>query len=159
MIISHQLDRPKARGADWNHNMSVAFLECDAFREFYPEGFKCCESCHSDKAHRIFVRPIRDEVGNPDWLLCIEGIVCCRSYDYVRQIPHEWWERESKRLGVKRDDGRGHVYSQALEGDAEKPTVRPPKVRVINKTVAAAKRKAFLHREEPSLDDFLRRRR
>ena len=123
--IKHQLDREKLQGNSITHrtSMSVAFLECASFKEFLPHDHICCLSCHETRTHLIYVKPLND-AGNPDWFLCIEGIVCCKAYDFVRAIPHEWWSARSQELGVKREDQRGYVYPQSPERDSDRSKAR-----------------------------------
>lgn len=157
--VRHQLDRPKLIGTNVSHrsqSMSVAFLECKAFKEFLPFGYECCENCHKFKRNLIFIRPYKPGEENPDWMLCIEGIVCCKVYDYVREVPHGWWERMAKDLGVNREDMRGYIYPGSPQRNTERPA--SPKT-IIPRSTAAARRRAALQRDEPSLDDFLKRRR
>ena len=118
--------------------MSVAFLECKTFHDLQLEESRlrhieerkrdpligaiygiglgdCCPKCH-EKNHKnlIYVRPFQDgvygQVGNTDWDMCIEAIVCCKIYDFVRALPREWWIKKATELNVYREDSRGYIY-------------------------------------------------
>lgn len=64
----------------------------------------------------MHVRPFREgvygQVGNTDWELCVEAIICCGIYDLVRALPREWWVKKARELGVysSRGDDRGYIY-------------------------------------------------
>jgi hypothetical protein len=135
--------------------MSIAFLECGAFDLSTP----CCEFCHAERRRLIYVRPWRDPEGNIDWNLCIEALVCCKAYNHVRAIPYEWWEAKSRELGVKRDDGRGSIFPQSPELNSDRDRSRERGREKSKAKISISKRRAFLQRDEPSLDDFLKRRR
>jgi hypothetical protein len=102
--------------------MSIVFLECDYFGI---ANIVCCERCHEKREKLISVRPFtidydaRARIGasqNTDWGLCVEAIVCCTLYDYVRNLPREWWVEQSKKYGVTRqDEFRGYIYPNSPE--------------------------------------------
>jgi len=152
--LKHQLDRTQTQGSSLTHrdhpSMSVAFLECSAFKEFLPHDHVCCSSCHESRARLIYVKPLQEN-GNPDWFLCIEGIVCCKAYDLVRAIPHSWWADRSQELGVKREDQRGYVYPQSPEHDTDRERPKPGK-RV---PVRQSRKTAVEEDEEFSYDDYI----
>lgn len=98
-------------------DMAIAFLECPTFlEEFWELGGKCCPRCHEDRKNKMHVRPFREgvygQVGNTDWELCVEAIICCGIYDLVRALPREWWVKKARELGVysSRGDDRGYIY-------------------------------------------------
>jgi hypothetical protein len=110
--------------------MSIVFIECASFREMLPFDHVCCPKCHefterSDGSklypNLIYVRPTREDNANPDWSLCIEGLVCCKAYHIVKDLPRSWWVREAKERGVYREDQRGYIYSNTKENDTDKP--------------------------------------
>lgn len=118
-------------------DMSTLFVECKTFIEYFIEqekleaqllpdyakprmvgiGLICCDKCHENDRNKIYVRPFREgalgEVGNTDWNLCIEGIICCALYDKVRAIPRDWWVQKAREAGVERDDDKGYIYSDS----------------------------------------------
>jgi hypothetical protein len=104
-------------------DMSTAFIQCGAFGTELPVDTQCCPKCHTDDRNMIYVRPFQEgcmgSVGNTDWDLCIEGIVCCGIYDFVRALPREWWVGKSRELGVGRDDGRGYSYTDTPHRNTE----------------------------------------
>lgn len=116
--------------------MSVVFLECATFLEMINVcncGFPdlkhhrecrqeqtnrhiCCKTCHTHEhgSHLIYVRAFQEgalgEAGNTDWELCVEAIVCCNLYHFVRALPRSWWIEQARKHGVGRGDSKGYIY-------------------------------------------------
>lgn len=160
-FLSHQLERPKIAGSDNGvPSLSIAFIECQAFKDaFRLQRVECCPDCHSHSAEHphgqlIYVRPHQPGSPNPDWLLCIEGIVCCQMYHAILNVPYTWWAAEAQRLGVARVDMRGHIYPASPGRNTD-----PPKTQVkISVAEKQRRRRVAAQPEERSMDDFMRRR-
>jgi hypothetical protein len=109
--------------------MSVLFLECKGLHEEFPDWPACCSCCHSEeheKTYKIYVRPIGPDGLNADWYLCVEAIVCCALYHYVRALPYDWWVEKSKQFKVRRDDLRGYIYPSSPEKDTDRVEKKTP---------------------------------
>lgn len=102
--------------------MSFVFLECDWFRKHLNSApLVCCENCHEKLGNkRIFVSPFKEDGINTDWQLCVQGIVCCRMYDFVRGLDRNFWVAQAELYGTKRDDGRGYIYPSSPERNTER---------------------------------------
>jgi hypothetical protein len=107
-------------------DVSTLFVQCETFLKEFPDwqflAKPCCKDCHSHQRNLIYARPRRDEVGNPDWDLCVEGMVCCSIYDLVCKLPHSWWVEFAKKHGVYREDPRGYIYTDTPERNTERST-------------------------------------
>lgn len=103
--------------------MAIQFLECEYFKQ-PPIRLRCpcCHNCHKLLQNRIHVRPYKEDGLNADHELCIEAIVCCSIYDFVRALPREWWIEQAKAFGVykSRDDGRGYMFTDHPEKNTER---------------------------------------
>ena len=167
--ILHQLERPLtlATNDGIRQGMSVAFIDCDGFRKLWETELPpCCDKCHesverSDGSkvypNKIYVRP-RKENGdyNSDWALCIEGVVCCKVFHLVTDIPNSWWRAQAERLGVRRDDGQGYRDSSGRPWGEVVSIRRPIAITAVQRArILADEQKRA---ESKGIDDFLDRR-
>jgi hypothetical protein len=124
-------------------DMSILFVECaELHKEFVELQFEatCCKKCHVAKKNLIYVRPFRDEAGNTDWDVCVEAMVCCAVYNFVRALPREWWLKKAREAGVARDDNRGYIYTTSTHLNTERAS-RRPSPQAKSKAVSYATRK------------------
>jgi len=131
------------------NSMSVVFLDCDYLRQSFNLTAPCCDYCHANHQNcLIYIRPETSE-GKPDWLLCVEAIVCCNLYHFVKNIPRNWWESKAIEYGVARDDQRGYIFPGVI-GKEDAPS------REIKKRQRRSS--SIQPQEERSFQDFLKRR-
>lgn len=138
--------------------MGIHFLECARFHEMalkdlsenyhrYPEK-SCCENCHRP-GNMIYVRPLKEDGLNADYLLGLEAIVCCHLYDYVRGLPRSFWVAEAELVGCIRTPTSGYTFSHSTHKNTGASDVKTSRV------------KGKGNREEddtPSFSDFLKNR-
>jgi hypothetical protein len=135
--------------------MSIVFIECPTFFKEFPElayQSSCCKNCHAEQRNLIYVRPFRDGVyrENTDWYLCVEAIVCCGIYDFVRKLPREWWVGKSREFGVNREDlERGYIYPDSPARNTVRPRVAGQTSNKAAAPVGRKPRRALTDDEEP----------
>lgn len=144
------------------HVSGFMVLKCEYFYQpehvaelKYPE--LCCKACHADTT-LIVVRP-RDFNKLTDWFLGIEAAVCCKLYDLVRALPHQWWIDRALEHGTTRVDVRKDVAS--YESGTVRRSSGPPSLQTIDKRREAAKqyvKSARKQEEDGGIEGFLRGR-
>lgn len=93
------------------YDNGITILEC---QDFNKPDISCCTSCHirAKLAHAtlsydtglLVVRPPRanpQEQGYADFDLLIKAYVCCRLFDYVAGLSHDWWKERAHELKTK----------------------------------------------------------
>lgn len=73
----------------------------------YMSEASCCPSCHKRENNsgliRIYPRSVASDL--PDLGLGLNALVCCKVYDYARELPREWWlARYGEKHGYSAED-------------------------------------------------------
>jgi hypothetical protein len=141
--------------------VSIAFIECQEFieldkarRQSILDTLECCSDCHRH-GRLLYVQPYLEDQNNPDWTLCIEALVCCNLYHFVRDLPREWWVKRSMELNVYRMDQRGYVYPHSPDKNLGE---RRERVNVQASVKGRESKKKSKDEPEFSFEDFLKGR-